>query len=118
MTDDLKLPKPATALGARHSARTGSYFGYGFLGERFCCGLLGRIEVLIEAYRVTDDRALLKLAKNLFDTIDPLRFADRSWQRGSVGLRFTQLRLEAPDEVDLPGLPLVITSGRERTAAI
>ncbi len=84
----------------------------------FCCGLLGRIEVLIEAYRVTDDGALLKLAKNLFDTIDPLRFADRSWQRGLVGLRFTQLRLEAPDEVDLPGLPLVITSGRERTAAI
>jgi hypothetical protein len=76
--------------------------------EGFCCGTLGRVEVFIEAYRTTGERHLLRSARQLFSRIDPTRLGGPSWQFGTAGHRLTALRLAAPAEVELPGLPIAI----------
>ena len=74
-----------------------------------CCGTLGRVEVLVEAYRTTGDTALLALARDLFGDVDRTKLGTPGWQHGTLGHDFTALRLAAPDDVDLPALPLAIT---------
>jgi len=73
-----------------------------------CCGTLGRVEVLVEAYRTTGDAALLRLARELFADVDRAKLVEPGWQRGTLGHDFTALRLAAPDDVDLPALPLAL----------
>lgn len=74
----------------------------------FCCGTLGRIEVLIEAYRLTKDETLLSLARQLFSQVDPSAFRSERWSDGRGGHRFTRDRLESPMTLDLPGYPLEV----------
>ncbi|HEX2689428.1 MAG TPA: lanthionine synthetase LanC family protein [Kofleriaceae bacterium] len=76
--------------------------------ESLCCGTLGRVEVLIEAYRTTQDDQFLALARQVFAQIDVSQLSGASWQNGDLAYRFTVLRLSAPREVDLPGLPMAI----------
>jgi hypothetical protein len=78
--------------------------------ESLCCGTLGRVEVLIEAYRTTEDHHFLDLARQIFAQVDIPRLSGESWQHGQLAHRFTALRLSAPLEVDLPGLPMNIRS--------
>lgn len=76
--------------------------------ESLCCGTLGRVEVLIEAYRTTEDHRFLDVARQVFAQVDVSRLSGESWQQGRLAHRFTALRLSAPFEVDLPGLPMDI----------
>jgi hypothetical protein len=76
--------------------------------ESFCCGTLGRVEVLVEAYRTTQDQHLLELGRQIFAQIDASQLSGASWQHGGLAHRFTALRLSAPLEVDLPGLPMAL----------
>lgn len=76
--------------------------------ESLCCGTLGRVEALIEAYRTTEDDRFLDLARQVFAQVDVARLSGASWQHGPLAHRLTALRLSAPLEVDLPGLPMEI----------
>jgi hypothetical protein len=76
--------------------------------ESLCCGTLGRVEVLIEAYRTSNDENFLDLARELFTRVEPSRLSGKDWKEGPLAHQFTVLRLSAPTEVDLPGLPMKV----------
>lgn len=77
--------------------------------ESLCCGTLGRVEVLIEAYRTTGDANFLGLARTLFAQVDRSRLVGQDWKDGTLAYELTALRLSAPTELDLPGLPMEIS---------
>ncbi len=70
----------------------------------WCCGALGRAEVLIEASRLTQDAEFLTLAAKLVDVVKPASFALLNWGWGQAGLAFTRLRL-IDETLRLPGYP-------------
>lgn len=76
--------------------------------ESLCCGTLGRVEVLIETFRTSGDDTFLSLARGLFAKVDRARLVGRSWKEGAIAYQLTALRLSAPTEIDLPGLPMQI----------
>jgi len=77
--------------------------------ESLCCGTLGRVEVLIETFRPTGDANFLDLARALFAQVDRARLVGKDWKDGPLAHELTALRLAAPDELDLPGLPMQIS---------
>ncbi|HZN94974.1 MAG TPA: lanthionine synthetase LanC family protein [Myxococcales bacterium] len=72
----------------------------------FCCGDVGRAQVLIEAYRLTGRRAWLRRARAIAGGI---RFRARGrfslgFHRGRLGFDYLGHRLAAPARLPLPGL--------------
>ena len=77
----------------------------------FCCGSTGRAQILIEAYRVTGNRAWLKKAVGAAGQKEPAlqrRWA-RGFHRGRLGRLYLERRLADPS-LPLPGLgPLSVS---------
>ena len=72
----------------------------------FCCGAIGRAQVLVEAYRLTGERRWLRKARAVADDI---RFAAHGasslgFHRGWLGFEYLRARITAPDRLPLPGL--------------
>lgn len=72
-----------------------------------CCGLSGQASVMVEAYRLTEDKRWLRYARRALGAIGPSDEAAidtrRSLWRGSSGPAFAALRLSCPD-VPFPAL--------------
>ncbi len=90
---------PGICLGALLAARYSGSLDYAPLIEKalptvpivtadqsFCCGTLGRIEIVIEAYRTTGEKSLLALARSLFAQVRAEQLRGTGWQR-AVQLR-------------------------------
>lgn len=86
------------AAALRATARFGSP------APTFCCGAVGRAQILLEAYRVTGApgyrRSALRIAEALGRRAPP---AERSFHRGRLGLDYLAQRL-AHGALPLPGL--------------
>jgi lanthionine synthetase-like protein len=73
-----------------------------------CCGVLGQVQVLVEAARLFGDDAWLDRAHRLARRLRPRCAADprraRGLWKGRVGYSFVAWRLAAPEWVPFPGL--------------
>lgn len=73
-----------------------------------CCGVLGQVQILVEAARLFGDDAWLDRAHRLARRLRPQCAADprraRGLWKGRVGYSFVAWRLAAPEWVAFPGL--------------
>lgn len=74
-----------------------------------CCGVLGQIQILIEASRQTEDACWLDDARRLWARIASRRaavlaLADRTMWRGAPGLHYVRWRLKHAGRLPFPGL--------------
>ncbi len=71
----------------------------------FCCGAVGRAQILLEAYRVTGDpahrRHAIRIADALRRRAPP---AERTFHRGRLGFDYLMQRVAHGDRLPLPGL--------------
>ncbi len=68
-------------------------------GRNFCCGSIGRAQILIEAYRITGDKKWFRKALNVANektTATKQTRTNRSFHRGSLGEFYLQQRLADP----------------------
>jgi lantibiotic modifying enzyme len=77
----------------------------GFPDDSFCCGTLGRVEVLIEIARTLGSKAHLEAARKLFAKVDPSTLKTRRWKDGKAGYEHAKRRLANYPRLDLPGFP-------------
>lgn len=88
------------ALRGAHRFRT--------VADSFCCGTLGRAQILLEAYRITDQddwrRKAMKVAAEADLTRTPRSVRKRGFHQGRLGGLYLQWRLLHPKELPLPCL--------------
>jgi lanthionine synthetase-like protein len=69
----------------------------------FCCGTIGRVQVLIEAWRQLGDRQWLRAASSIARTIDAEDHArSRNFRDGNLGTIYMQWRLAYPAVLPFP----------------
>jgi Lanthionine synthetase C-like protein len=85
-----------------------------------CCGMLGQIQVLIEAARLLDDDRWLRHARRLRRGLSPARPHDpalaRGLWKGAPGYDFVAWRIAHPDRVPFPGLGVLSIADLRPTA--
>lgn len=79
--------------------------------DNFCCGSVGRVQILIEAYRLSGRTDWLAKARAAAERLAARaagapapRRAPRGFHKGALGLRYLAERLACPDGLPLPGL--------------
>ncbi|MFO0664809.1 MAG: lanthionine synthetase LanC family protein [Polyangiaceae bacterium] len=80
----------------------------------FCCGAIGKAQVLVEGYRILGDRSYLRAARRAFregaEGLKRSNRANHSFHGGTAGLRYLRQRIDNP-RLPLLGLgPLSVAS--------
>jgi lantibiotic modifying enzyme len=110
---------PGIGLALLYCGKMRSRGGYGELAEAalratarfgssvpiFCCGAVGRAQILLEAYRVTGDPAHRRRALRIVEVVrQQAPPAERTFHRGRLGLDYLVQRIAHVERLPLPGL--------------
>jgi len=70
----------------------------------YCCGAIGQAQILLEGHHLLGDGCWLRRARRRAAQCDLPRGGNRTFNQGSLGARYLELRLAHPGRLPLPGL--------------